>query len=150
MEQSQPQSREPHPLPSGGDSTVDFGDWRTFVKELKGEWKQLWWTRIDDEVRAEGIASDEYPKLFVDKGTIIIATRDYKPPSFHEILKMHMPEMIAGQVDLSPSVGGLGRFIREAIAGQRVRRREHPPKPKRPKSQQQKHGGRGWLHYSME
>ena len=151
MEKPEPRSEDATPLPSGGDHTMDFSEWKLFVEELKKQWKSLWWTRIDDEVRAEGIASEEFPKLFTERGTIIIATKDYKPPSLHEILTRHMPEAIADQINPTPYFGGLRKFIREKILGsRRVIRREPPPKPKRPKNGQRKHGGRGWVHYSLE
>lgn len=137
-------------LPSEGDYTDSIEAWKEFVKELKSHWKRLWWSRIDDKVRAEGIASDEFPKLFVEKGTIIIATKDYKPPSFHEILTEYMPEATADQVNPTLHIGGLGKFIREVIKSRRIIRRAPPPKPKKPKNQQRKHGGRGWLHLSFE
>ncbi|MFB0523275.1 MAG: hypothetical protein ACETV1_05905 [Candidatus Bathyarchaeia archaeon] len=62
-----------------------------------------------------------------------------------------MPESIADQINAAPYVGGLGKFMREMILGsRRVSRREPPPKPKRSKNGQRKHGGRGWAHYFLE
>ena len=56
------------------------------INELKAQYKTLWWERIDDKVRAEGIANRDYSMLFVEKGTVIFATRDFKPLNFKEIL----------------------------------------------------------------
>ena len=131
----------------------DFKAWREFVKDLKVRWKYLWWSRIDDEIRAEGIASMDFPKLFVEKGTIIIATKDYKPPDFHEILKKHMPPAIAERVNTTPTIGGIRKFIKEVIRRQRSSRiilSQKPQKPRKHKYQQRKHGGRGWLHFVPE
>ena len=131
----------------------DFKAWREFVKDLKRQWKYLWWSRIDDEIRAEGIASMDFPKLFVEKGTVIIATRDYKPPDFHEILKRHMPPAIAEQANTTPTIGGIRKFIKEMIRRQRSSRvmlSQKPQKPRKHKYQQRKHGGRGWLHFVPE
>ena len=151
MEEPEPQSEDASPLASEGDHAMDFNEWKMLVDELKKQWKSLWWTRIDDEVRAEGIASEEFPRLFTEKGTVIVATKDYKAPSFHEILMKHMPGSIADQINPAPYVGGLGKFIREMILGsRRVSRREPPPKPSKPENGQRKHGGRGWVHYSLE
>lgn len=150
MEHPEAETPDTYALPPVVDYGSSINAWKEFVKELKTEWKHLWWTRIDDKVRAEGIASDEFPRLFIEKGTIIIATKDYKPPSFHEILTKYMPEMIYDQINPSPHIGGLGKFIREFITKQRISRREPPPKPKKDKDQQRKHGGRGWLHYAIE
>jgi len=127
-----------------------FKAWREFVKDLKKEWKELWWTRIDDKVRAEGIASEEFPRLFVGKGTVIRATRDCKPPSFREILMHYIPEAIAEQVYTTPQEGGIGKFIREYIRPLNKRgRRRRRTEMKKPISQQRKHGGRGWLHFTL-
>jgi len=54
-------------------------EWREFIVELKQRWGVLWRDRIDDRVRAEGIAGEDYDLLFVDRGTVIVATKDYKP-----------------------------------------------------------------------
>jgi len=125
---------------------------RAFVEGLRWQWKTLWRERIDDRVKAEGIASRGFPDLFVERGTIIIATRDYKPLSFQEILEAHLQPNMAEVVNPSPSRGGLRKFIREAKmkqGGNGKRRRPSPPKLKPSKDQQLKKGGRGWLHYRM-
>ncbi|MCW4024190.1 MAG: hypothetical protein NWF01_04050 [Candidatus Bathyarchaeota archaeon] len=62
---------------------------KNLVDELRTEWKKLWNERLDDKIRAEGIAVGNYDKLFVDKGTIIHATRNCKPIEFTDILKQH-------------------------------------------------------------
>ena len=62
---------------------------KEFVEELKIEWKRLWQERFDDGIRAEGIAVKGYDQLFVDKGTIINATRDFKALNFKEIFEEH-------------------------------------------------------------
>lgn len=55
----------------------------------------------------------------------------------------------ASQVSTNPvanessSFGGVKKFIKEHYR----RKKTPPPKPKRPKTQQSKKGGRGWLHY---
>ena len=59
---------------------------KEFVEELKAQWKRLWRERVDDKIRAEGVASCDYSSLFVEKGTIIHATRDYRALNFKEIL----------------------------------------------------------------
>ncbi len=59
------------------------------VEDIKEEWRLLWLSRIDDKVRAEGIANRDYSLLFVEQGTVIVATRDFKPVSLKEILFLH-------------------------------------------------------------
>jgi len=129
---------------------VETSGLKEFVDELRGQWKLLWRDRIDDKVRAEGIASQDYSKLFVEQGTVIVATRDYKPPDFVEILQRHVSSDAEKLVPPNPAVGGWGRFIRSAISKQkRLTRRWVPPEPDRKKGQQPKKGGRGWLHFRM-
>jgi hypothetical protein len=89
-------------------------DREALKRKLRAQWNSLWWERFDDEVRAEGVAIDDYPDLFVDKGTIIIATKDYKPLSFTEIWEKHLKNLgVSPQPH--PSVGGIGKFIRDYI-----------------------------------
>jgi len=59
------------------------------VEEMKVQWKTLWQERFDDKLRAEDAATDDYSRLFVDKGTVIHATRDFKALNFKEILEQH-------------------------------------------------------------
>lgn len=119
------------------------------IEELKTQWKRLWWERIDDKVRAEGIADKDYSTLFVEKGTVIFATRNFKMLSFMEILGLHGMIDMGRLVPPSPSVGGWGKFIRTMISGQKPRRvkraQQHLDEQKQ--RQQLKKGGRGWLHF---
>jgi hypothetical protein len=141
-----------NPLPSGRDYVDPFLEWRNLVKELKVEWKRLWWTRFDDRVRAEGIASMDFLRLFIERGTVIMATRDCKPPNFHEILNYYMPEAVAECFNVSPYTGGWRRFIRETLKNQAKRERMKDPtiKPKNAVNLQRKKCGRGWLHYTLK
>ena len=124
---------------------------KEFVDELRGQWKSLWRNRIDDKVRAEGIANQDYSNLFVEQGTVIVATRDFKPPDFVEILQRHVTSDAETLVPPTPAVGGWGKFIRSAISKRKsVARRRAPPEPDRKRDQQLKKGGRGWLHYRMK
>ena len=139
------------PLPSGRDCIVEASGLKEFVDELRVQWKLLWRNRIDDKVRAEGIANQDFLRLFVEQGTVIVATRDYKPPDFVEILQRHVSSGVEKLVSPSPTVGGWGRFIRSVVSKQRrFGRRWVPPEPDRKKGQQRKKGGRGWLHFRMK
>ena len=124
---------------------------KEFVDELRVQWKLLWRNRIDDKVRAEGIANQDYLELFVERGTVIVATRDYKPPDFVEILQQHLSSDVEKMVPPNPAVGGWGKFIRSVVSKQRrFTRRRAWPEPDRKKGQQRKKGGRGWLHFRMK
>lgn len=150
-EEDEPVCRDSRPLPSGRDCIVETSGLKEFVDELRGEWKLLWRDRIDDRVRAEGIADREYSKLYVERGTVIVATRDYKPPDFVEILKQHISSDAEKLVPPNPAVGGWGKFMRNVLRKQRgPTRRRAPREPDRREGQQLKKGGRGWLHFRMK
>ena len=121
------------------------------VEDVKVEWRLLWRDRIDDKVRAEGIANRDYSLLFVDRGTVIVATRDFKPLNFKEILRLHGVQDTKRFVPPPPSVGGWGKFARTVLNRQKRFRRwkKSAPDRKREKNLQLKKGGRGWLHYRM-
>lgn len=130
-----------------------FEEKRKFVEELKKQWKTLWRERIDDKVRAEGISNKDYSQLFVERGTVIMATRKFKAPDFYEILQQHLSAYsndIGNVLPPNPRVGGWGKFIRNALSKQQPlarRRRSAQIEPNEKASQQLKKGGRGWLHF---
>lgn len=120
------------------------------IKELKIQWKTLWQERIDDKVRAEGIANRDYSMLFVEKGLVIFATKDFKALDFREILTCHKLADVDRVISPSPQVGGWGKFIRSVISSQKSsnRVRETRQRLEKEKQRQQlKKGGRGWLHF---
>ena len=118
------------------------------IKKLKQQWKTLWRERIDDKLRAEGIADKDYSLLFVERGTVIVATRKYKPLDFDEILQQHLPSSEGYVAPPNPAIGGWGKFIRNVLSKQSRFTRRMRPEPLKPAKefQQQKKGGRGWLH----
>ena len=124
---------------------------KEFVDELRVEWKELWQNRVDDKVRAEGIAKQDYSKLFVERGTVIKATRDYKPLEFQDIVENHLGCESSKAGAPNPTVGGWGKFIKTNIQTQKKgpTKRAAPAKPKPTKGQQQKRGGRGWKHTKL-
>jgi len=120
------------------------------VEELKIQWKKLWRERIDDKVRAEGIANKDFFTLFVEKGTVIFATRNFKMLSFREILELHSIVDVDKIIPPNPNMGGWRKFIRTMIVSQkpslRVKQaRQYLDEEKQ--RQQLKKGGRGWLHF---
>ena len=128
---------------------------KAFVEELKQQWKTLWRERIDDEVRAEGISSKDYSELFIERGTVIIATRKFKPPDFYDIVQTHLS---LGQSNIdsvfpNPRTGGWGKFVRNVLSKQHSsvrRRRGGFVETDRKVGQQLKKCGRGWLHFCRE
>jgi hypothetical protein len=130
---------------------VENSGLKELIDELRVQWKILWRDRIDDKVKAEGIANQDYSKLFVERGTVIIATRDYKPPDFVEILQQHISSDAERIVPPNPAVGGWGKFVRSVLSKEKGLARRPPPlKPERRSDQQPKKGGRGWLHFRMK
>lgn len=120
------------------------------VEELRAEWKSLWNERVDDHVRAEAIAKRDYSGLFVERGTVIYATRNFRLLNFREILELQGVFDPNRFVPVDPRVGGWGKFIRKSIAPQkssyRVKRAAYSfEEPKR--KQHLKKGGRGWVHF---
>ncbi len=121
---------------------------KAMVEEIKTQWRRLWQDRFDDKVLAEGVASGDYSRLFVEKGTIIHATRKFRALNFKDILDQNNVENSERFVPVSPHVGGWNRFIKTAITvnlPQRHARALQHVEPEREK-QQPKKGGRGWLH----
>ncbi len=121
---------------------------KEFVDQLKVEWKKLWRERVDDKVRAEGIAIDNYDSLFIDKGTIIHATRDFKALNFKDILDEYQIQNSERYIPANPQVGGWTKFIKENITSKKQKNRKLAElyQPQKVEKQQLKQNGRGWLH----
>jgi hypothetical protein len=123
-------------------------DQKTLVDELKTEWKKLWHEKLDDRVRAEGIAVHDYPTLYVDKGTIVHATRDFKALDFKDVLQQSQVENVEKYISPSPSVGGWTKFIKTQITNQQPNKKDRAKAylAQKTDKQQPKKGSRGWLH----
>ena len=121
---------------------------KEMVEELRVQWKRLWQDRVDDKLRAEGIATADFCDLFVEKGTIIHATRDFKALNFKDILEQHHVENPDRYIPPNPQIGGWTKFVKTNITNQppRKRRAELYHYGNKHKRQQPKKGGRGWLH----
>jgi hypothetical protein len=121
---------------------------KEIVEELRIHWKKLWQERVDDRVRAEGVATADYSALYVEKGTIIHATRDYKALNFKEILEQHQIENADRFIAPPPQIGGWKKFIKVNLTkqGSRKHRRAELYRNEQKEKQQPKKGGRGWLH----
>jgi hypothetical protein len=116
---------------------------KALVDELKSEWKKLWDERLDDKVRAEGVAVGNYQKLSVEKGTVIHATRNYKPLDFKDILKQNQVNSPKYE-PTNPHIGGWNKFVKTQVTNQKPQI-TIVPEPKTQRNQPKK-GGRGWLH----
>jgi len=121
---------------------------KAFIEEVKTEWKKLWSERFDDKIRAEGIALNDYSQLFIEKGTIIHATRDFKALNFKEILEEHDVLNAERYIPPDPQVGGWTKFVKTNITNQKTQRKRLKQQTfeKKAEKQQLKKNGRGWLH----
>ena len=121
---------------------------KTVVEELKAEWKRLWQEHLDDKVRAEGVATDDYSSLFVEKGTVIQATKDYKALNFREIIEQHQITNLDRYIPPNPNVGGWAKFIKTNISHKHSQKkiRKNFFNEKKGKNPCPKKSGRGWLH----
>jgi len=141
-------SKDSNPLQPRGEFIDESLNQKQRVEEIKVQWRHLWQERVDDKVRAEGIASDDYSKLFVEKGTIIHATRNFKALNFREILEQNEVQNTERFVPPSPHIGGWTKFIKATMfigKPERHKRASAYVAPEKEK-QQPKKGGRGWLH----
>lgn len=118
------------------------------VEELKKQWKRLWQERINDKVRAEGIAINNYSLLFVEKGTIICATKDYKSLNLKEIINQHQISNPDRYISINPQIGGLTKFIKKHFSNKysQINSRKNFYPFSKNENQHKRKNGRGWLH----
>ncbi len=120
---------------------------KQLVEELKSEWKQLWEERFDDKIRAEGVSVNDYQRLFIEQGTVIHATKDYKAPAFKEILQQHLVENPDRYIPPDTDIGGWNKFIKTEVTGKKTKKANiFPTKTEKTGAQTPRKGGRGWLH----
>ena len=121
---------------------------KELVEKLKVQWKLLWDERFNDKVRAEGVSVTDYIPLYVERGTIIHATRDFKALNFKEILEHHMIENPDRFVQPNVDTGGWNKFVKTKITCREPKRNKRTLTyaPEKRIGQQPKKGGRGWLH----
>ena len=120
---------------------------KQLVEQLKVQWKLLWSERFDDRVKAEGISVNDYESLFVEQGTVIHATKDFKPLNFKDILQHHLVKNPERYIQPDVEVGGWSKFIKTQVTGQRIKKSNTRPQDiRKSKGQKPKKGGRGWLH----
>lgn len=118
------------------------------VEEVKAEWRLLWQVRIEDKVRAEGIADRSFLLLSVERGTVIAATREFKALNLKDILRSYNVSNVEQVVSPYPLEGGWTKFAKTVLnkqtRAQKFRAEASPER--RGKNGQLKKGGRGWLH----
>jgi hypothetical protein len=117
---------------------------KTFHKRIRQQWNLMWKERYNDRFRAEGITSQEYPLLFMNRGAVICASRDVKTPNFQEILDHWSSQDL--MYNPPPQVGGWGKFIRTKIKKPTINKTLETTSRQTREKQQLRKGGRGWLH----
>lgn len=121
---------------------------KRIVEDLKVQWKSLWSERLNDKVRAEDISGKDYEFLQVERGTIIHASRDFKPLNFKDILEQHKVENPDCFIQPNVIEGGWTKFVKTKITPHKTRteRLQCLCSTEKRTNQQPKKGGRGWLH----
>jgi hypothetical protein len=127
---------------------VDAEAPRIDVEKVKEEWRLLWRGYIDDKVRAEGVADRSFSLLAVERGTVIVATRDFKALNLKDILRSYNVQNVKQVAGPYPSEGGWAKFaktvLNKQVRAQKFRAEALPDR--HGKNRQLKKGGRGWLH----
>jgi hypothetical protein len=125
--------------------SLNFEAQKKVVEGLKVQWKLMWSERFNDKAKAEGVSVHDYVELTVERGTILHASRDFKPMNFQEILranKIEKPDRHAPDA----AEGGWNKFIQTNVRSRRDVKSEVCVSVRKSNSQQSKKGGRGWLH----
>ena len=118
--------------------------------QIRKDWRELWDHKIEDKITAEDVARRNYELLFVERGTVIQATKDYQPLDLREIIEKNEKMLGITLTQPNPHIGGWRKFSKDVLAKQA---RWHQPasharsltSTKTP-SQNRKKAGRGWLH----
>ena len=75
----------------------------------------MWNERYNDKIKAEGVSAQNYDLLKVDKGTIIHATRDFKPLNLKEVLEENKIETPDRYISPNPQIGGWNKFVKTNV-----------------------------------
>jgi hypothetical protein len=117
---------------------------REIVGSLRIEWKRMWMERFNDKSKAEGVSTSDYRSLSIERGTVLHATRDFKPISFRDILEQNQVSKPDRFLQPDPSVGGWNKFVKTNITSKPLKSEPLPPLNKGvPKDELKKNG---WLH----
>ena len=110
--------------------------------KLKSEWNRLWDKKYDDKKTAEGISTEKYPKIDVNVGQVIYATKKYKSLDFYEILEEKIGKDYYNKIAPSPKEGGWKKFAKENFSKKSFSKE---PKISVDLNQHQRKHGKGWL-----
>ena len=121
-----------------------------FRKEIRKEWKALWDQRIEDKQIAEDVARRDYDLLFVETGTVIRASRLFKPLDLEEIIDENERLLGLNLHELKSDEGGYRKFAKNILSkqskGGRAHLRRYELSAKNVRNCPPKNAGRGWLH----
>ena len=117
-------------------------------QKIQQQWRDLWDYRFQDKWAAEDVARKTYDLLYIEKGTVIQATKNYQPPNLSNILKLNEKTLRVRLTYPDPNTGGWHKFYRQVLAEQ-PRWRNNIMKRKMARQNEknalQRKGGRGWL-----
>jgi hypothetical protein len=113
-------------------------------QSIKKEWDDLWISRHEDKLIAEGVSIKDFNLLFVEKGEIIHAVRDYKLLSFPEILEKHIGKEDTNKIDIDPNIGGYKKFSKQHFTNKKKNVKRSKPKVRYDVNQHLRKGGAGW------
>ncbi len=121
---------------------------KELVETLKIQWKLLWTESFNDKVRAEAVSKKDYEILYLERGTVINATRNYKVLNFKDILEKHLIEQPDRFIQPNSNVGGWKQFVKTNISSNKPQKNNHASEdvPKKQTTVQSKKNRQGWLH----
>jgi hypothetical protein len=123
---------------------VSHQEIQTIRANLKEDWKELWDSKINDNRKGESISRKYYPNLYIEKGEVILASRDFKPVSLQNILEKRLGRETMQSVYPDPVTGGWKKFTKTYIQKRNSKKRTRP-EVQRDIYQHQRKGGNGWL-----
>jgi hypothetical protein len=121
---------------------------RELKRRLKSEWKELWTSKYDDRLMAEGISRIDRENLFVSKGEVLYTNKQSKQTSLKEILEKHVGPTSIARYDPDPWTGGWGKFIKTKLPSQETGEKKEAPRAESRKYPQKRKSGSGWLNRS--
>ena len=119
---------------------------RVIRQGLNEEWSELWSTRYDDKITAEGISTKQYHMLDIDKGQVLCDSRGYRLPPLEDLYEDLVGREVAQRIYPSNIEGGWRKFAKTHF--QSRKKPAERPKIKVDLRQPQRKGGSGWLNRS--
>ena len=88
-------------------------------QNIRMEWESLWNQCFEDKNSAEYVARRDYELLFIERGSVIKATRNYKAPDLREIMERTEKICDSSLIHPNPKSGGWRKFSKDVLNKQR-------------------------------